>query len=171
MGIVNPLTIRGRGRAGFGSLTAGMVLRGSLPPQILVGVAAPPRPAAPDVLPARLPEPVEPKPEPVGAKPAPSVVESAAPEAQPEPQPQREPQPVPVRPAGRRRALTLRLDPVHHMRLRLVGSVLKRSAQDICVSALRRYLDSLPPDFPGSRCACLRAAATPDEETQDRSGQ
>jgi hypothetical protein len=152
MSVVDPLTMRGRARAGFGSLTAGMVLRGSVPPQILVGVAVPPRPPAPEVLTAPPPAP-EPAPPPAVA--APPSLEGAPPA----------PQPVAPRPSGRRRALTLRLDPVHHMRLRLVGSLLKRSAQDLCVAALERYFDSLPPNFPGSHCACLSASATPGDET------
>jgi len=50
---------------------------------------------------------------------------------------------------GPRKSITVRLDPVHHMRLRLVGSYLRRSAQDIMVEALNSYLDTLPQEPPG----------------------
>jgi hypothetical protein len=52
--------------------------------------------------------------------------------------------------------MTVRLDPVHHLRLRVVSSFLKRSSQQIFVAALEAYLDRLPSSIPGN-CACMKA--------------
>lgn len=146
--VVNPLDPRRRGRAGFGTLTAGMVLRGAVPAQVLYAnrpaIAAAPGsicdiPAVAD-LPLDLAPPApEPATAPVAASPQPAA---------------------PVSQAKGRRAMTVRLDPVHHMRLRVVSSYLKCTSQQIIVAALDAYFAGLPATVPGN-CACLAAALKP----------
>ena len=120
----------------FGSLCAGMIVRGSVPASVLYGTDAPPRPQAP----ASLRE--------VNAK-----VSAAMAQQRPAPEPAPvialKPETTATVPAGQRKAVTVRLDPVHHMRLRLVGSYMHRSTQDILVAALNAYLDKLPASVPG----------------------
>jgi len=139
--VVNPLEPRRR-RSGFGTLTAGMVLRGAVPAQVLyAGRTATAEPAEPQSC-------IEPElPLPAAAAPveAPMTIEPA---------------PAPMAEAKGRRAMTVRLDPLQHMRLRLVSSYLKRSSQHIVVAALDAYLAGLPASVPGN-CACLRAALRP----------
>ena len=105
-------------QSNFGALSAGMIVRGAVPSHVLYGdavAAAAPRPA---------PAPIA-TPQPAAPMPLPTIAD----------------RPV----AGlQRKALTVRLDPVHHMRLRLVGSYLGRSAQDIMIQALNAYLAGLP---------------------------
>jgi len=125
----------------FGSLSAGMIVRGSVPASILFAAEAPSRPQPPSSL------------RDVNANVAATLAQQRAPE------PPRsalaavvalksELPPVPAT-GGQRKAVTVRLDPVHHMRLRLVGSYTRRSAQDILVQALNSYLDNLPAGIPG----------------------
>lgn len=140
--ILDPLAARTRSRPAFGSLSAGMVLRGAVPEHVLQGpsCAVPPRLQAlrdtpwPDPTPALAPAP----------KPSPSP--SPAPKATP----------PAAKPKKKRRALTVRLDDVQHMRLRLVTTFMERSAQDLFVTALDAYLDQLPSSIPGN-CACMKA--------------
>lgn len=124
----------------FGSLSAGMIVRGSVPASVLFGAEAPPRPQ-----PASLRD--------VNANVTATLAQQRTPEA-----PRSalaavvalKPDLPPVSAAGgQRKAVTVRLDPVHHMRLRLVGSYTRRSAQDILVHALNSYLNNLPPSVPG----------------------
>ena len=110
----------------FGSLTAGMIVRGTVPPQVLYGGARPDAPPPP----AKPPAPIEVKPV---APPHPIVVAE-------------KPQPTA---RCTRKSLTLRLDPAQHMRLRVVGAYQRRSAQDIMVEALTAYLDRQP------GCTCM----------------
>lgn len=117
-------------KGGFGSLTSGMIVRGAVPVQVLYGPGA-----SGQVLP-REPEPmVEPEPE------VSRVVERVV-----------APPPSPATGAARK-AMTVRLDAAQHMRLRVVSAYQRRSAQDVMVQALGRYLDSLPASAPGCKCS------------------
>jgi len=141
MTVLDPLAIRSRGRgANFGTLTAGMVLRGSVPAQVLYGANAPVRPTL-------LPPPAS---APVAPAPAAAVetAEAVSPAMPPLPG---------LNGATGRRAMTVRLDAARHMRLRLVSSYLKQSSQAIIVAALDAYFARLPAEEPGSHCACLGA--------------
>jgi hypothetical protein len=141
--VVNPLARRGR--AGFGSLTAGMVLRGSVPAQVLYASAATmPRPV----------HVVERKAEPTNDD-EPLAVPVAGAATCAWPKLVADPSPAPAVASKDRRAMTVRLDPVHHMRLRVVSSVLRRSSQEIFVAALEAYFAQLPAATPGN-CACLK---------------
>ena len=156
--VVNPLDPGRRPRAGFGTLTAGMVLRGVVPAQVMYGSLAPKSERPVDRSVERLVEkPVGlPRlPEPQCILPADTAAAAAAPVAVP----------ASTAPAGEtaaepRRAMTLRLEPVHHMRLRVVASFLKRPAQQIIVAALEEYFAQLPATVPGN-CACLAAGRRP----------
>jgi hypothetical protein len=125
----------------FGSLSAGMIVRGSVPASVLYGTEAPPRTQAP----ASLRE--------VNAKVSATIAQRPAPPPEPAPVIALKPETTATVPAGQRKAVTVRLDPVHHMRLRLVGSYMHRSAQDILVAALNAYLDKLPASVPGGGSA------------------
>jgi hypothetical protein len=106
-------------RASFGSLTAGMIVRGTVPSEVLFRGAPPPVVIAPVALappvPAAVPAPAAP----------PVLVE----------RPCERPMPAP------RKAMTLRLDPAQHLRLRVLSAYERRSAQEIMVQALTSYLD------------------------------
>lgn len=122
----------------FGALSGGMIVRGSVPASVLYGTEAP-RSQPPSSL------------REVSAKVATAVTQSLAVAVAP-----RAATVVPLNsevvataPTGPRKAVTVRLDPVHHMRLRLVGSFMHRSTQDILVAALNAYLDTLPASVPG----------------------
>jgi hypothetical protein len=118
----------------FGSLSAGMIVRGSVPASVLFGGETPGRPQPPTSL-RDVNANVAAK---LGRAPQPeSTVVAITPEL-----------PLPTS-GGPRKAVTVRLDPVHHMRLRLVGSYTRRSAQDILVQALNAYLNNLPASVPG----------------------
>jgi hypothetical protein len=132
--VVNPLARRGR--ANFSSLTAGMVLRGGVPAQVLYGSSA------------------QAMPRPTRGEDAP-VAETPATCAWPKPVADLSPAPAAPKAPKARRAMTVRLDPVHHMRLRVVSSYLKRSSQEIFVAALEAYFAQLPAAVPGN-CACLK---------------
>lgn len=116
-------------KGGFGSLTAGMIVRGAVPVQVLYGAGS-----GGHVLP-REPEPtVESEPE------ISQVVERVV-----------APPPSPANGAARK-AMTVRLDAAQHMRLRVVSAYQRRSAQEVMVQALGRYLDSLPASASGCSC-------------------
>lgn len=145
--VVNPLDSR-RVRSSFGTLTAGMMLRGAVPAQVMYATCPLPRhrpagddepPAMPRAEPPAMPaaplERASPRATPVADSPAPPVTASAA--------------------AGRR-AMTVRLDPAQHLRLRMVSSHQKRSAQQLIVEALDAHFARLPAGTPGN-CACLAA--------------
>jgi len=144
-------------QSNFGALSSGMIVRGSVPAAVLFG--AEPAPRAPTSL------------RDVNA----NVAATLAPREQTNDAPRSDLASVialkadlaPPSPAaaGARKAVTVRLDPVHHMRLRLVGSYTRRSAQDILVQALNSYLNNLPPDIPGGGAAFKPggAAATRDD--------
>jgi hypothetical protein len=123
----------------FGSLSAGMIVRGAVPASVLYGSEPPAsvREVNANVA-ATLSQGQAPQPSSVVAMPAAAerIIEVPA-------------------PGGQRKAVTVRLDPVHHMRLRLVGSFYRRSAQDILVQALNAYLDSLPASVPGGASAAF----------------
>jgi hypothetical protein len=138
--VVNPLARRGR--AGFGSLTAGMVLRGAVPAQVLYAGARPVHVVERKAEPINDDEPL--------AVPVPRAAACAWPKLV------ADPSPAPPVASKDRRAMTVRLDPVHHMRLRVVSSVLRRSSQEIFVAALEAYFAQLPAATPGN-CACLKA--------------
>jgi hypothetical protein len=105
-------------RASFGSLTAGMIVRGTVPADVLFR-GAPLQPIAPvPVAPALAVQTV--------VQPAPLALVERACEK-------------PVPPA--RKAMTLRLDPAQHLRLRVLSAYERRSAQEIMVQALTSYLD------------------------------
>ena len=117
----------------FGALSAGMIVRGSVPASVLYGTD----------MPARSPSSLRD----VNA----NVTAALAQRPTPEPAPviALKPAATASAPAGPRKAVTVRLDPVHHMRLRLVGSFMHRSTQDILVAALNAYLDKRPASVPG----------------------
>jgi hypothetical protein len=125
----------------FGSLNAGMIVRGSVPESVLYGTGAPTRP------PSSLRE--------VNANVAATLAQRPA--SEPAPITALKPAAAatvpPIVPGGARKPVTVRLDPVHHMRLRLVGSFMRRSTQDILVAALNAYLDKLPASVPGGGSA------------------
>lgn len=56
----------------------------------------------------------------------------------------------------RRRAMTLRLDPERHRRLKILGIYTDRSAQNILTAALDEYLDRVLPSV-DRECSCLNA--------------
>lgn len=68
--------------------------------------------------------------------------------------------------AGDSVKLSLRLDESRHLRLKLAAAHQRRSAQQILVGALDRYLAELAPCAIGRKCACLaqtdEAAAAAD---------
>ena len=140
---VNPSTVLPRGRS-FGTLSAGMVLRGAVPEQVLRGPAC--------TVPAHALRDT-PWPEPATV-----LAPSPNPEAAPVPEPKSAP--PAAKPRKKRRAMTVRLDDVQHMRLRLVTTHLQRSAQDLFVTALDAYLDQLPSTIPGN-CACFKRRVEP----------
>jgi len=115
-------------KGGFGSLTAGMIVRGAVPVQVLYGAGT-----GGQVLP-REPEPMV-EPEPEMSQVAERVVA-----------------PPPSANGAARKAMTVRLDAAQHMRLRVVSAYQRRSAQDVIVQALGRYLDSLPAGATGCSC-------------------
>lgn len=53
-------------------------------------------------------------------------------------------------------AMTLRLDPKRHKRLRLISVHSQRSARDILTSALDSYLDQIEAGMETASCECLR---------------
>ena len=143
--IVDPVAARPRSR-GFGTLTAGMMLRGKVPDQLLFGPTC------------AVPQPQRALRDTPWPDPAPVLTPS------PQPEPASTPEPKPAAPAvkakKKRRAMTVRLDDAHHMRLRLVSTFTRRSAQDLFVTALDAYLDQLPSSIPGN-CTCMKAQAEP----------
>lgn len=140
---VNTPAARPRNRS-FGTLTAGMMLRGAVPEPVLFGPSCAVKPQA------------------LRDTPWPEPVPARAPTAEPEPASAPEPQPArpTAKPKKQRRAMTVRLDDVQHMRLRLVTTYLQRSAQDLFVTALDAYLDQMPSTIPGN-CACMKARQKP----------
>lgn len=106
----------------FGSLSAGMIVRGSVPAQVLfgAGTAISPRPPQP-------PAETGATAPPLAVSPAPAPMQRGGAEPRPP-----------------RKTVTFRLDPAQHMRLRVLGAYQRRSAQDILVQALTAYLDSAP---------------------------
>jgi hypothetical protein len=142
---VNPSAVHPRGRS-FGTLSAGMVLRGAVSEQVLCGpaCAVPPQTQALRDTPWTDPAPVL----------------TPAPNPEPVPAPKPKSAPPAAKPGKQRRALTVRLDDVQHLRLRLVTAYLESSAQDLFVTALDAYLDQLPSTIPGN-CACLKARMGP----------
>jgi hypothetical protein len=88
----------------------------------------------------------------------PAAVPSQTPAPEPLPAPKKAP--PAAKPKKKRRAMTVRLDDVHHVRLRLVSTYLQRSAQELFVTALDAYLDQLPSTIPGN-CACMKARMEP----------
>ena len=142
---VNPLAVRPRGRS-FGTLSAGMVLRGAVPEQVLRGPTCAVPPQAEALCDTTWPDP--------------GPVLTPAPRPEPVPEPKSKSAPPAVKPRKKRRAMTVRLDDVQHMRLCLVTTYLQRSAQDLFVTALDAYLDQLPSTIPGN-CACMKARMAP----------
>ncbi len=68
--------------------------------------------------------------------------------------------------------LSLRLEPVRHLRLKLAVAHLNRSAQQILIAALDRYLDEATPAVHDGGCACFMESR-PDEtagDAEDRRG-
>jgi len=102
----------------FGSLSAGMIVRGSVPPQVLFGPGA--------AIPAAAPPPVASAPVVVAP-----VVVAAVPPAKP------------AAVAAMRKTVTFRVEPAQHLRLRVACAVQGRSAQAVLVEALTDYLDGL----------------------------
>jgi len=147
--VANPLDTR-RGRSSFGTLTAGMMLRGAVPAQVMYATCPLPRHRpADDVEPLATPR-AEPPAVPMAA------LERDLPRAAPVADAPALQVPATATATGGRRAMTVRLDPVHHMRLRVVSSVMKRSSQQLIVEALDAYFARLPAGTPGN-CACLTA--------------
>jgi hypothetical protein len=72
----------------------------------------------------------------------------------PEPLPRRT-RPAPAR-AEERVALTVRLDPGRHTRLRILAARRNRTSQDVVTAALDAYLEAS-----GGDCACLRGDGPP----------
>jgi hypothetical protein len=143
---------RGHRRGSFGSLTAGLIVRCSVPAQVLFGTSppavrepAPAREAAPE--PVRR-EPIAPVAPVVEIRPAPVPVAVAAPV-------RLAPGPVEHRPAAcQRKAMTVRLEPSLHLKLRVASAYQRRSGQEIMVQALTSYLDDAgSPDICHAECA------------------
>jgi len=62
-------------------------------------------------------------------------------------------------PSSKRVAMTLRLDPARHLRLRVLSAHVNRSSQDILTEALDSFLDKFAHMPEMRQCDCLRAEA------------
>ena len=67
-------------------------------------------------------------------------------------------------PSSKRVAMTLRLDPARHLRLRVLSAHVNRSSQDILTEALDSYLDRFAHMPEMRQCDCLR------RETEEKAG-
>ena len=110
----------------LGSLSADMIRRGTVPAELLFGAAAPTRPVL--SLPVAVPRPPVASPEP---PPPPPAVQALVVNV------------VTEHGAPRRKAMTLRVSPEQHARLRLTSLCLGRTAQSLMVEALTLYLSRL----------------------------
>ncbi|MAU40949.1 MAG: hypothetical protein CMF31_04935 [Kordiimonas sp.] len=62
---------------------------------------------------------------------------------------------IKIAPAGKRVAMTLRMESEQHLKLRLFSAHTNKSCQDILTKALDAYLDAHQQDIGASNCPCL----------------